>query len=49
MTPDGRVKIEAKEKMKGRLGGDSPDRADALSMTFMPELRQGGAGIALGR
>lgn len=41
VTPDGRVAIESKEAIKRRLGGESPDRADALSMSFLPDLEDG--------
>ena len=37
-TPEGRVRIEAKDNLRGRLGR-SPDRADAVSMAFAYELR----------
>lgn len=32
------IALEAKEKIAARLEGDSPDRADALSMTFAPSM-----------
>lgn len=31
---EGKFRLEAKEQIKVRLGGKSPDRADALAMTF---------------
>lgn len=34
MLAGGKIKIEAKADMKKRLGGDSPDYADALCLTF---------------
>lgn len=37
-TADGKVKIEPKDDTKARLGGASPDRADALSMTYLKDL-----------
>ena len=37
-TSEGRVRIEAKEELKGRLGR-SPDRADAVCMAFGYEAR----------
>lgn len=33
-TGDGRIKIEAKEEIRDRTGGRSPDHADALLMSF---------------
>lgn len=40
VTPDGRVALASK---RAGLRGDSPDRADALSMTFRPDLDPGGS------
>ena len=37
-TPDGKIRIEAKEELKARLGR-SPDRADAVSMAFGHETQ----------
>ena len=37
-TSEGRIQIEDKEQLKGRLGR-SPDRADAVSMAFAPSRR----------
>jgi len=37
-TPEGRIRIEAKEELRARLGR-SPDRADAVCMAFGYEAR----------
>lgn len=36
---DGRTAIESKDQTKGRIGGRSPDRLDALAMSFAGERR----------
>lgn len=36
--PDGKYKLEAKEAIKKRLHGKSPDRADALALTFFVDF-----------
>lgn len=43
VTSAGKVAVESKDTIKSRLGGSSPDRADALSMTFASELEQSDA------
>lgn len=43
VTSSGKVAVEAKDAIRGRLGGASPDRADALSMTFATELEEAGS------
>jgi phage terminase large subunit len=44
IASDGRRQIEAKEEIKKRLHGRSPDRADALFMSFAnPEMGENGA------
>lgn len=40
VTAKGKVRLEGKDRTKSRLGGASPDRFDALSMSFLRELRE---------
>lgn len=43
VASDGRTAIVSKDDVKARLGGASPDRVDALSMTLAPEMDRAGA------
>lgn len=44
-TSSGKILIESKKSMKSR-GVSSPDRADALALTFLPEELSGGFGVS---
>ena len=46
---DGRLRLEEKDQIKKRLGGHSPDKADALALTFaLAELPRGATIPGLG-
>lgn len=47
-TADGKIQIQAKDDLKSRIGR-SPDRADAVMMSFAPELDRGRRKLRTGR
>lgn len=49
ITSDGRRKLEDKKKTKQRLNGRSPDRFDAMMMSYAPPGGAGKGGVTIGK